>query len=277
MLYIPPSEIERLLMGDYPLHDPTTLGLDLKASGEITAYFKTPGVLAGSVIAQKLFEATGCEVDRRVEDGMALEAKQTIMKVNGSARALHGAYKVAQCVMEYASGIATRTAAIVSAAREVNPKIQVAGTRKHMPGSKLISLTGLLAGGGIIHRANLSDSILVFDQHRVLASDVDGAMRRLIDQEPERKVAVEVSDFEEACHFARLGVGIVQCERFEPSLLTQTVAALKAINPQIVINAAGGVNAENAKDYASSGADVLVTSWPYFGKPHDVKMAFSLG
>jgi molybdenum transport protein len=47
------------------------------------------------------------------------------------------------------------------------------------------------------------------------------------------------------------------------------------LNPSLVINAAGGVNSANAREYAASGADVLVTSWVYFGKPFDIKMKIS--
>ena len=57
-------------------------------------------------------------------------------------------------------------------------------------------------------------------------------------------------------------------------MLKAFVREVKAQCPGVVVNAAGGVNGENAAAYAETGADVLVTSWPYFGRPADVKMAF---
>lgn len=60
-----------------------------------------------------------------------------------------------------------------------------------------------------------------------------------------------------------------------PQDVAVLVTAAKRAHPVLVVSAAGGVNAANAADYARAGADFLVTSWPYFGRPHDVKMRMS--
>lgn len=176
--------------------------------------------------------------------------------------------------MEYASGIAFRTREMVDAARAVSPKVQVAGTRKHWPGGKRIALAGLLAGGGIVHRFGLSDSILVFDQHRVFCDDFEAAFRALQARSPERKIAVEAGSPEEAMTFVRLGADIIQCERFSPEDFAAFADAARAESPNVRLSAAGGVNAKNAALYAEAGADILVTSAPYWGAPQDVKMRF---
>ena len=75
--------------------------------------------------------------------------------------------------------------------------------------------------------------------------------------------------------FIEAGADIIQCERFSCSELRSFVTAAKAMRPDVIINAAGGVNASNAKEFAAAGADVLVTSWVYFGKPFDIKMKIS--
>ncbi len=274
MLRISAREIDDLLDGDWVLNDPTTEGMAPLKDGRITGLFKTPGVVAGLHIAQAIFERSGAEFEPFVREGDWVEAGVPLFSVTGTAESLHATYKLAQCVMEYAGGIALRTHAMVKAARAVNAHVSVAGTRKHAPGAKLVSLAGLFAGGGILHRGGLSDSVLVFDQHRILAEDPAAAVKRLIQQNPEKRVALEVESREEALYWAQVGVDILQCERFTPAALKDLVDELAQKYPHIRVNVAGGVNADNAADYAQSGAHVLVTSWPYFGRPHDVKMRF---
>ncbi|MDO5531527.1 ModD protein [Sutterella sp.] len=269
------TEIDSILFSDCPYEDLTTEGLGIgEARGRITAKLKAEGVAAGLEIAAALFERAGARAELLAREGDVLPAGTPVMIIEGRAKALHAAYKMAQCVMEYAGGIAGRTRMMVEAARAERPEVQVAGTRKHWPGGKRIALAGLLAGGGIVHRLGLSDSILVFDQHRVFASDFDAAFRALRLRSPERKIAVEAGDPAEAMHFLELGADIVQCERFAPEVFEAFAREARAAAPGAVLTVAGGVNAENAAAYARAGADILITSWPYWARPADVKMAF---
>lgn len=264
-----------LLKDDCPSVDLTTMGLGIgAASGVVRAQFKAPGIVAGVELAARLFELSGARVDIFAADGDRLEAGVPILAARGTAQNLHRVYKVAQTLMEYACGIARVTNAMVTAARAENPKVHVAATRKHMPGAKPIALAGVFAGGGIVHRLGLSDSILVFDQHLVFCSDADASIRRLKAASPERKVAVEVGSPEDAVRMAKLGVDIIQCERMTPDVLTSLVPALHAVNPGIVVSAAGGINEQTAAAYARAGLDLLVTSRPYQASPFDVKMVF---
>ena len=73
---------------------------------------------------------------------------------------------------------------------------------------------------------------------------------------------------------AGFGVEIIQCEKFAAKELRDAVRLVRAINPKIKILAAGGVNGDNAAEVAATGVDGLVTSWPFFGGPKDVKMVF---
>lgn len=265
----------RLLKEDCPSVDLTTQGLGIGAElGAVKAHFKKPGIAAGVRLAARLFELSGAEAQICAEDGDRLEAGEPILVARGSAANLHRVYKVAQTLMEYASGIARLTNEMVTEAKSANPRVLVAATRKHMPGTKPIALAGVEAGGGIVHRLGLSDSILVFDQHLVFCRDADAAIARLKALSPERKVAVEVGSAEDGVRMAKLGADIIQCERMPLDELANLTAALRALNPGIVVSAAGGINEKTAADYAKTGVDLLVTSRPYQAAPFDVKMAF---
>ncbi len=275
MLRVPQSYIDSLLESDWALHDVTTEGMGLQGECLVTAWPKQTGIVAGVDIAERIFQTVGLKTEKLHADGANVLMNTPVLRAQGTPEQLHASYKIAQCVMEYATGIARRTHHMVSIAKSRSDRIQVAGTRKHFPGGKIISIVGLRAGGGIIHRAGLSDSILVFDQHRVLSDDPVQAVRRLMMMEPERKVCVEVDTPEDGMFWADQGVHVIQCERFSPEVLAAFVRKLKAVHPAVIINAAGGVNGENVAEYADAGCDVLVTSWPYFGKPADIKMQFS--
>lgn len=280
-MFIPESYIEELLSEDCPYEDITTEGLGISDRlGRITCWPKASGVIAGLDIAEAIFEKSGARVEKLSFDGCFVEAGTPVLRVFGSARSLHSAYKAAQNAMEYASGVANRTRDMLSAARKASASVMIAGTRKHYPGGKYIAYAGLFAGGGIVHRHGLSDSILVFDQHRVFFESEDElycGIKRLTAKSPERKTCVEVCSLEEGMRFVRLGVDIIQCERFSTKDLKEFAQQAKKLNPRLVINAAGGVKTENAEEYARAGADVLVSSYMYFGAPFDVKMSFERG
>ena len=154
---------------------------------------------------------------RTAQDGDVLSAKTVFLRAEGRADRIHAVYKVAQNVMEYASGIATRTRAMVEAAQSVNPDCRVVTTRKHFPGTKRLSLLAVEAGGGLVHRTGLSESILIFDQHRVFSTDFAERLQTLRRLDPERKVAVEVGDVDEGVRAADLGADILQCDKMSPA------------------------------------------------------------
>ena len=166
--------------------------------------------------------------------------------------------------------------AIVDNARAERPDIVVACTRKAVPLTRALSIKAVHAGGGVMHRTGLSDTVLLFAEHRLFLSDADpGALvARLRAQVPERKIAVEVSDRETALAFAQAGADILQLEKFSPDSVAQVVAALSGHPRRPSIVAAGGVSAANAAAYAAAGADVLATSAPYAAPPRDVQVTF---
>lgn len=133
-------------------------------------------------------------------------------------------------------------------------------------------------GGCIVHRAGLSESLLFFDRHIAFLDGEDRletfahilpSIRRAA---PEKRVICEADSVETALRFARAGADGVQLDKFSPSDLARTVNALRAVSPNLLVLAAGGINAGNAEDMAAAGPDVLVTSWIYSGRPQDIRV-----
>lgn len=278
MFAVTDAVLESLWREDCPLMDVTVQALQIgDAAGRMICAPKQSGFVFGIHWAARLFTLAGCRVVQEAADGACYEAMTPVLQVEGTARALHSVYKVAQSLMEYASGIAGRARAMVLEARKGNPAVQVAVTRKHFPGTKGISLASAVAGGAIVHRTGLSDSVLIFAQHRVFETDAVAAISRAAQAEPEKKIAIEADTPEEALSFAKAGCDILQLDHFSVETVRQTVAEVKALNPKIRVLAAGGVNVTNVCAYAAAGVDVLVTSSVYFGAPFDIKMKMQAG
>jgi molybdenum transport protein len=128
-----------------------------------------------------------------------------------------------------------------------------------------------------MHRLGLSESLLVFPEHRLfLAPEV--LHQRLValrSSQPEKRLVVEVGDTAEALAMAAAGAEVLQLERFTPEALRNLKVELAARGLKPLVAPAGGVTAANAVAYAQAGADFLVSSALYHAPPTDVKVRFS--
>ena len=275
MLYqLPDRAIERFIEEDVPFGDLTTSLLGIGSlKGEITFTTRHRTVLCCTEEAARVLEQCGATVTNRLASGSVVEAGVTILTATGPAGSLHAGWKVAMNLLEYASGIATRTRTIVTRAREINPRISVVSTRKSFPGTKKIALKAIMAGGALPHRVGLSDSILVFKQHTAFMGGLDSFLETFAElkaKAPEHTIIVEAESAGEALKIARAGVDVVQVDKLTPDELSRLVQEIRLARPAITISAAGGINAENADAYAETGFEILVLSSVYFGKPADI-------
>lgn len=265
--------LDTLLGDDVPFGDLTTHLLGIAAKpGRMTFSARGPMVVAAAEDAARLLERAGCTVARSASSGDQLAAGAAILTATAPAGALHQGWKMAQLMVEIASGIATATRGIVEAARAVDPNAAVAGTRKAVPGAKGLSLAALMAGGAVPHRLGLSETILVFAEHRAFLGDEPPAetVARLKRSAPEKRIVVEVATVEEGARWAEAGADVIQAEKFPVEAVAELKARLGAADAAAIIAAAGGINAATAGAYVAAGARVIVTSAPYTAKPLDV-------
>jgi len=273
------AELEQLLADDVPYGDLTTDALGMGAApGLMTFTARDNMVLALAEDAAAIIELAGGKVDLHASSGSALEQGSPILTAQGPASALLRGWKVAQTLIEIWSGVATEARAIVDAATAVAPNIAVACTRKNVPGTKGFAVAAVKAGGAVMHRLGLSETVLVFPEHRAfldgetLAETVD----RLRRAAPEKKLVMEVNTIEMAIVAATAGFDVIQAEKFTPAEIA-ALAARMALMASIrssppVIAAAGGIHAGNVGAYALAGVGVVVTSSPYLARPRDVQV-----
>ena len=271
-MFIPDSTIERWIEEDVPGLDLTSHLLEVdRAAARISFAARNQTVLSGVTEAAAVFAKLGAEVESVASEGTLLQPGDPILLARGNGGMIHSGWRVALNILEYASGIATRTAQLVGQARQ-HGDVLVCGTRKAFPGGRKLSQKALLAGGGVPHRLGLGETVLIFPHHYNLIG-----LEHFLTQLPaikraarEKKIGVEVESLEQAELMAAHGADIIQLDKCSPATAQQVVSALRDRFPALVIGAAGGVNADNAAAYAATGVDMLVTSWMYFGKPADI-------
>lgn len=265
----------RLLDEDAPAGDLTTEALDIgDRPGRIRFSARADMTIAGVELAAALCRRAGVVALAHCRSGARVAKGALLVEGEGPAGALHLAWKAAQTEMEFLSGLATAARAIVDAVEAVNPKIRVACTRKTFPGDRLLSHFAVKAGGAILHRTGLSETLLVFAEHRAFLPDADFATlaKRLREAAPEKRLAIEVSSVEEACRAIDAGFETIQLEKFSVDATAATAGYARKTSSDALIAAAGGVNAANAADYVRAGAGLIVTSAPYNAPPRDVQV-----
>jgi len=270
---LPDAVLDDFLADDVPLLDLTThvLGVGEEA-GAMSFTARGDMIVACCEEAAQMIRRAGGIVELFARSGDALPAGAPILSATGPAQALLRAWKISQNLIEVASGIATATGAIVAAARAVRPNVSVACTRKNAPGTKLMSLKAILAGGATPHRLGLSETILIFAEHRAFlpGSTPKDMVAKVKSTVAEKKIVVEVGSIKEAQLWAEAGADVIQAEKFPPADIEMLCRYLKQLPVRPHVAAAGGVNVSNAGTYVAAGADILVTSSPYWAKPCDV-------
>ena len=271
------AELEGLLADDVPYGDLTTDALGIGTDQGLMQFTARDSmVLALAEDAAAIIELTGCRVELHASSGILINRGASILTAFGPASALLRSWKVAQTLIEIWSGVATDARAIVDAATAVAPNIAVACTRKNVPGTKRFAVAAVKTGGAVMHRLGLSESVLVFPEHRAFMGKepLVGLVDRLRRAAPEKKLVIEVATLEGAICAAAVGFDVIQAEKFSPAEIASLVARIATApeRSRPVVAAAGGIHAGNVAAYAQAGADVVVTSAPYLARPRDVQV-----
>lgn len=269
------AELESLLLDDVPHGDLTTEALGIgNAPATMRFTAREVMVVALATEAATIIELCGGQVELAACAGSTLMPGEPILTAHGPAGALLKSWKVAQTLIEIWSGVASAAREIVALAQGASPDIVVACTRKNTPGTKRFAATAVKAGGAVMHRLGLSETILLFPEHRGFLGNLSltEAAARLRRTVPEKKLVIEVTTLDDARAAAAAGFDILQLEKFPPADVATLTAQLGPQPQRPLVAVAGGVNAGNAAAYAAAGADLLVTSAPYLAKPRDVQV-----
>ena len=266
------------------------LAEDLGRAGDITSDSTVPestravvviaareeGRIAGMDIAEAAFRMVDptLVITRLIREGADVKKGDEVMKVEGRARSILTAERVALNFMGHMSGVATLTLKMVRAVG--NHKAKIAATRKTLPGLRAVQKYAAMIGGGIPHRYGLDDAVLIKDNHIAMAGGVRAAIRGAKTHIGHTvKIEVEVDTLEQLAEVLEEGVDIVMLDNLTPD---QMKTAVDMVAGRAVVEASGGVTLARIPDIAAAGVDLISSgaithSAPNFDVGLDYKMA----
>jgi len=244
------------------------LAEDLGRAGDITSIATIPvgtpsrtvlvarkaGTIAGLPLVAACFRklAPDIEITPSARDGANVDARTAIMHINGDARAVLGAERVALNFLQHLSGIATATNTYV---RKVGAgKTRICCTRKTTPGLRALEKYAVRCGGGFNHRFGLDDAILIKDNHIAVAGGIRAVLERARAAAGHLvKIEIEVDSLDQlnevlACKLA----DVVLLDNFDVASMKKAVALVAG---RLVIEASGGITLENIAEIAATGVD----------------------
>ncbi|MHA6607182.1 ModD protein [Photobacterium damselae] len=276
MIYFSEQELDALLLEDIYRGDVTTRGLNLSHQ-EATMVFrrKHSGVVAGIDVSVRLLQKLGLTAYSYAKDGDIVDSGFTLIEAKGSADKLHQGWKVVQLVLEWCCGVAQYTHALVTQAKAINPNAIIACTRKSIPGTRKLATLAVLAGGGHIHRAGISETVLVFTNHRRLLTEPNNYAKQvqlLRQSAPENKITIEADSLADVVPIISAKPDIIQLDKFSIDDVNRALELVNNATQSITLSIAGGVNIHNIEQYASTGVNLFITSAPYYAQPTDIKV-----
>jgi nicotinate-nucleotide pyrophosphorylase (carboxylating) len=248
--------VQNALNEDIGYGDITTNGIvtcDQQAHAVIIT--KEPGVVAGTDVAKITFEQfdPSIQVKTVVKDGEKVAKGQVIMEINGSARSILTAERVALNFLQRMSGIATKTQQFVEMVRYYNAKI--VDTRKTTPGLRLLEKYAVTVGGGRNHRFGLFDAVLIKDNHIEIAGGVREAIIAVRHHIPHTtRVEVEVETIKQIEEALEVKADIIMLDNMS---IEQMHEAVELIAGRAVIEASGGVTEDTLVEIAKTGVDFI--------------------
>lgn len=273
-MYISDELIDRFIKEDVPYIDLTTLVLEIgEQNGSIKFFSREDAVICGTEEVSRIFNKFDIELIKTSPSGSLIKKNEIFLEGKGNTENLHMAWKVSQNILEYCSGIATKTKKFVDEVSTVNPNLHIITTRKVIPGTKELAIKAVIAGGGFPHRLGLSETILIFKQHLNFLGGIDELTKilKVIKAKAcEKKVIAETENLDQAIKLCKGGIDGVQFDKIPSRELKDYVNILRNINPSIIILATGGINENNIKEYAKTGVDAIVTTSVYYAKPTDI-------
>lgn len=236
-----------------PLGDLTSVALipvDALGTGRLVA--RAAGVLAGTAAATEVFAQVdpSVEVAWRARDGDGLDPGQELASVTGPLRSILTGERSALNFLGHLSGVATLTRRYVTAAAG---RARIRDTRKTTPGIRALEKAAVRAGGGANHRGNLSDAVLVKDNHLRLAT-IEEAVSRARHRWPSATVEVECDTLAQVAEAKAAGADLVLVDNMTPDEVSEAVAFLGGALP---VEVSGGVTLDTVAAYAGAGADFI--------------------
>ena len=247
------------LREDMTSGDITTDSILKDEKAEVNLRAKDKGILAGLDVFKRVFEILDEDVtfEFYFSDGDEVNNKDLVGKIRGRAKAILEGERTALNFLQRMSGIATYTKKMVDALD--SERVKILDTRKTTPNMRIFEKYAVTLGGGYNHRYNLSDGIMLKDNHIDAAGGIRKAVEKVRSLNPfVKKIEVEVENFDQVREALEAKADIIMLDNMD---IEEIKEACKIINKRAIIECSGNVSLENINsykdldiDYISSGA-----------------------
>jgi len=189
-------------------------------------------------------------------DGIRLHRGQSVAVIRHNARVILSCERVILNFLQRMSGVATLTRKFVDAV--AGTKARILDTRKTIPGLRVIDKYGVRCGGGQNHRLDLSDGVLIKNNHIALAGGIGPALEHAHrNRRGSQLIEAEVRSLAELEEALKYGAEAVLLDNMSLEAVTQAVARCARQEPRIPVECSGGINLDNVRAYAETGVDFI--------------------
>ena len=248
--------IMEALREDISSEDVTTNAVMKEAvEGEVDLICKQDGIIAGLDVFKRVFQLLDANVKTELfcKDGDEVTNGQLMGKVTGDIRVLLSGERVALNYLQRMSGIATYTHSVAKLLEGSHTKLL--DTRKTTPNMRIFEKYAVRVGGGYNHRYNLSDGVLLKDNHIGAAGGVKEAVQMAKDYVPfVRKIEVEVENLDMVKEAVEAGADIIMLDNMSPEEMEE---AVRMIDGRAETECSGNVTKENISRLTSIGVDYI--------------------
>lgn len=232
-----------------------TVAAGAVATGDVVA--RRPGVVAGVPVALAVLEIAGLPTDEVcvvAGDGEKVGPGDRVLAIRAPLAGLLGAERTLLNLMTHLSGVATATAAWVSAL--AGTACVVRDTRKTLPGLRLLEKYAVRCGGGVNHRLGLGDAALIKDNHVIAAGGIVAAIEAVRAAAPSLPLEVECDTLEQVRAALDAGCDLILLDNMDLPDLRAAVAMARRV-PGVRLEASGGLTLAGAREVASTGVDFV--------------------
>src|ERR1043166_2773313 len=216
-------------------------------------------VLCGLDVAEAVFfhlDPQSSEIESTFNEGDEIAAGTVFGTLKGYADVLLAGERTALNLLQRLSGIATLTRQYVKAVDGMNTRI--VDTRKTTPGLRLLEKYAVTVGGGRNHRMGLAAGVLIKDNHITLAGGITEAVKAAKNSCGHlHKIEVEITNWAQLREAIEAGAEIVMLDNQTPEEAAKLVKMARDMNPNVLIEASGGMELDRVRSYAEAGVDLI--------------------
>ncbi|MFA6789345.1 MAG: ModD protein [Arcobacteraceae bacterium] len=262
------KELEEYIHDDIPYFDITTsLQNEKNRQAKLSIFTREDIMVSCSEEAKRVAELLSCHVQKYVPSKTSSKKGESILEFTGAYEDVHKAWRVCQILLEYSCKIATYTHDMNQKIKAINPSCELLATRKTFPFAKRFCIKSILNGGAFPHRLGLSETILFFENHRILYETNKDFYKAIYDfkiKVPEKKIVVESSTLEDMKQLMEYGVDVIQIDKASLEVIAQAVEHKnRYVYESVKLLATGGIHLNNAEAFAKTKVDGIVTSSLY--------------